>query len=87
MIYGARNEMNDEKKLGKVLSDEQKEEIKAEIKKHVEWLEKNNDKEAAEYKQKEAEFSKFFKKIVDEAQKNKQSKQNRSSKKDEKGEL
>ena len=84
MLYGARNEVNDDKKLGKVLSEADKAKIKEEIKKHVEWLEKNQNSEAAEYKKRESEFVTLFRKIVDEAQKGKQkSQEKRKPDKDE----
>jgi len=82
-LYGARNEINDEKKLGKVLSDSDKTKLKEEIQKQVVWLEKNQDLESTEYKKRESEFSALFKSIVEAAQKN----QEKKEKKDDKGEL
>ena len=84
-MYGARNEINDEKKLGKVLSEEDKTKLKEEIKNQVAWLEKNQNLESAEYKTRETEFSDLFKKIVEAAQK-KQGKKPEQEK-DDKGEL
>ena len=84
-LYGARNEINDAKKLGKVLSESDKTKLQDEIKKQVEWLEKNQNLDSAEYKKKEAEFSSMFKSIVEAARKKQETKGKQE--KDEKGEL
>ena len=84
MLYGARNEINDPKKLGKSLSDKAKTQIREAIQNHVKWLENNQDLEAAEYKKRETEFEKFFRQIVE---KSKQKSKTEGSEKDDKSEL
>ena len=85
-LYGARNEINDEKKLGKVLSESDKTKLKDEIQKQVTWLEKNQNLEATEYKKRETEFATMFKSTVEAAQK-KQTAKGKQQEKDDKSEL
>lgn len=72
--------------MGKTLSEKAKGQVHEAIQNHLQWLEKNSDLEAAEYKKRESEFVKFFRQFLEKAEKRKQGSEKESDK-DDKSEL
>merc|ERR1712179_734393 len=54
--YSLKNQVNDKEKLGAKLSDEDKETIENAVTEQIEWLEKNQDAEAEDYKEHKKEL-------------------------------
>ena len=54
--YSLKNQIGDKEKLGGKLSDEDKEAIETAVNKSIEWLEKNSDASAEDFKEQKKEL-------------------------------
>jgi len=62
--YSLKNQINDKEKLGAKLSDEDKETIENAVTEQIEWLEKNQDAEAEDYKEHKKELEEIVQPIT-----------------------
>merc|ERR1719240_1361335 len=63
-LYGLKNQVGDEEKLGAKLSDEDKETITEAVDAKIEWLEENQEAEAEEYKTQQKEVEDLVQPII-----------------------
>ena len=62
--YSLKNQINDKEKLGSKLSDEDKETIESAVTEQIEWLEKNQDGEAEDFKEHKKELEEIVQPIM-----------------------